>query len=99
MKMDGLRIVVTGASGHIGNVVCRELKVKGAVVRAIYRSDLRALADLDVEKVQGDVINKRLFIFILKVNLRDNSVYIPSFTTSVFVCHHYFAITVLVITL
>lgn len=58
MNVLGLRIAVTGASGHIGNVVCRELKEKGAAVRGMFRSDQRALADLDMEKIQGDVLDK-----------------------------------------
>jgi dihydroflavonol-4-reductase len=66
MDVFGLRIAVTGASGHIGNVVCRELQKKGAVVRAIYRSDERALVDLDIEKVLGDVSDKTHLTELMK---------------------------------
>lgn len=50
-------IAVTGASGHIGNVVCRTLLEQGYAVRALYHSDDRSLRDVDVELVQGDVLN------------------------------------------
>jgi len=66
MNLDGLHIAVTGASGHIGNVVCRALVHQEAKVRAIYRSDQRALEDLRIEKVQGDVLDKSLLIDVLK---------------------------------
>lgn len=50
-------VAVTGASGHIGNVVCRTLLEQGYTVRALYHSDDRSLQDLDVERIQGDVLN------------------------------------------
>jgi dihydroflavonol-4-reductase len=50
-------IVVTGATGHIGNVLLRELIAHGQVVRALVlpNDDLRPLTSLDVEIVYGDV--------------------------------------------
>ena len=48
-------VAVTGASGHIGNVVCRVLLASGYRVQAQYRSDFRALQALDLEPIQGDV--------------------------------------------
>jgi dihydroflavonol-4-reductase len=51
----GETVAVTGASGHIGNVVCRTLLAQGYHVRAQYRSDRRALEGLSLETVQGDV--------------------------------------------
>ena len=49
--------VVTGATGHIGNVLVRELLAEDAVVRAIILpdDDKRSLAGLDIETVYGDV--------------------------------------------
>lgn len=49
-------VAVTGASGHIGNVVCRKLLEKGYRVRALYHSDSHSLAGLAVERVQGSVL-------------------------------------------
>jgi len=52
-------IVVTGATGHIGNVLIREHNKRGQSVRAIVlpNDDCRPLADLDVEIVHGDITN------------------------------------------
>ena len=50
-------IVVTGATGHIGNVLLRELIARGQVVRALVLpdDDLHPLTSLDVEIVYGDI--------------------------------------------
>jgi dihydroflavonol-4-reductase len=49
--------VVTGATGHVGNVLVRELLDRGAPVRAMVLpgEDSRSLANLDVECMAGDV--------------------------------------------
>jgi len=50
-------IVVTGATGHIGNVLTRQLTAQGQAVRALVMpgDDLRPLSGLDAEVVYGDV--------------------------------------------
>jgi len=50
-------IVVTGATGHIGNVLVRELIALGHTVRALLlpNDDTRPLAGLNTEIVYGDV--------------------------------------------
>jgi dihydroflavonol-4-reductase len=50
-------IVVTGATGHIGNVLTRELITRGQTVRALAlpNDDCRPLTGLEVEIVRGDV--------------------------------------------
>jgi dihydroflavonol-4-reductase len=50
-------VFVTGASGFIGGHVARALVERGDRVRALVRasSDLRGIADLDVERVTGDL--------------------------------------------
>ncbi len=52
-------ILVTGATGHIGNVLIRKLIEKGEKVRAlIWRGeDTTPIRDLDVERVEGDVLD------------------------------------------
>lgn len=50
-------VIVTGATGHIGNVLVRELLAKGIDVRALVLSDddKWPLASSDVEIIYGDV--------------------------------------------
>jgi len=50
--------LVTGATGHIGNVLVRQLLERGERVRALVRGGRRPLAleGLDVELVTGDVL-------------------------------------------
>jgi dihydroflavonol-4-reductase len=50
-------VVVTGATGHIGNVLTRQLTVQGQAVRVLVMpdDDLRPLTGLDVEIIYGDV--------------------------------------------
>ena len=54
-------IVVTGATGHIGNVLVRELATRGQTVRALVLpdDDLRPLLGLNTEIVHGDVTDLR----------------------------------------
>jgi dihydroflavonol-4-reductase len=52
-------ILVTGATGHIGNVLVRKLVEKGEKVRAlVWRGeDTTPIRGLDVEPVEGDVLD------------------------------------------
>jgi dihydroflavonol-4-reductase len=52
-------ILVTGATGHIGNVLVRELLGRNERVRVLVRPDKTpfALAGLDVEMVPGDILD------------------------------------------
>ena len=49
---------VTGASGHLGANLVRSLLAKKWRVRALVHHDKRALEGLDIEYVQGDVLDK-----------------------------------------
>ena len=52
-------VIVTGATGHIGNVLVRELLKQGEQVRVLIRpgSTELPLDGLNVEKVYGDIRN------------------------------------------
>lgn len=52
-------VTVTGASGHIGANLVRALLEHGHQVRATVYRDARALEDLDVERVEADVLDVR----------------------------------------
>jgi len=52
-------ILVTGATGHIGNVLIRQLLQKGEKVRALIwkGEDTTPIHDLQVERIEGDVLD------------------------------------------
>lgn len=52
------KVVVTGASGHIGANLVRELLARGYHVAALVRESSRALEGLDVEHHDGDVLDQ-----------------------------------------
>jgi len=52
-----MRVVVTGASGHVGANLMRALLERGDNVRALVYERAAALEGLDVERVRGDVLD------------------------------------------
>jgi dihydroflavonol-4-reductase len=48
-------VVVTGAAGHVGGNLVRALLARGRSVRALVHHDRRALENLDLEVIQGDI--------------------------------------------
>ena len=50
-----MRVVVTGASGHVGCNLVRTLVARGDQVKVVVRSRTTALEGVDVERVPGDV--------------------------------------------
>jgi len=51
------KVVVTGATGHIGANLVRELLARGYRVAALIRKSSQALAGLDIERHDGDVLD------------------------------------------
>ncbi|MCG3165821.1 MAG: GDP-L-fucose synthase [Bacteroidia bacterium] len=60
------KIAVTGASGHLGNTVCRMLLEQGFSVNALYNSDNAALKNLNVKLFQGSVLDTEAITGLLK---------------------------------
>ncbi len=50
-----MKTTVTGASGHIGSALVRELLARGHCVRVLVRRDSRGLEGLPVERAEGDL--------------------------------------------
>jgi len=53
-----MKIAVTGASGHIGNNLCRMLVDAGHHVKALIHRNIDGLKDMPVEQVRGDVTSE-----------------------------------------
>jgi len=53
----GKKVAVTGASGHIGANLVRELLGRGYEVVALVRNSHLALDGLDIERVHGDILD------------------------------------------
>jgi len=54
-----MNISITGASGHIGNNLCRELIQRGHRVKVLAHNFDISLTGLDIEKVKGDILDKK----------------------------------------
>lgn len=52
-----IKVAVTGASGHIGNCLVRELIKKGAKVKALVHNFENDLAEMDVEIIRGNLLD------------------------------------------
>jgi dihydroflavonol-4-reductase len=52
-----MTVAITGASGQIGNNICRALLERGFKVRALLHIHSNALEGLDVEKIRGNVLD------------------------------------------
>jgi dihydroflavonol-4-reductase len=51
-----MEIAVTGASGHVGNVLCRQLVEQGHKVKALIHRDENDLLTMGVEMIRGDIL-------------------------------------------
>ncbi len=52
-----MKIAVTGASGHIGVNLCRELVNRGHSLKALVHKNTKSLKDIPLEPIQGDLID------------------------------------------
>ena len=60
------KVAVTGASGHIGANLVRELVGRGYEVVTLIRQTSLALEGLDVARVDGDVLDQRSLCMAFK---------------------------------
>ena len=52
-----MKVAITGASGHIGNCLVRELKKQGALIKVLVPDSGNGLDELDVELVHGNLLD------------------------------------------
>jgi dihydroflavonol-4-reductase len=57
-----MKVAVTGASGHIGNCLVRELKKQGAEVKVLVHNFRNDLDKLNVELIQGNLLEPESLI-------------------------------------
>jgi len=53
-----MKVAITGASGHVGACLCRELIKRGTEVKVLLHNDDRGIKGLDMEIVKGDMFDK-----------------------------------------
>ncbi len=53
-----MKVVITGANGLVGANLSRELLKLGHQVKALYYNDKKALQNLDIETVRGNILDK-----------------------------------------
>ena len=61
-----MNIAVTGANGHVGVNLCRSLSNSGYKVRALAHKHKNGLHGLDIELVQGDMLDKSSLYDLVK---------------------------------
>ncbi len=55
-----MRIVVTGASGHVGNTLCRELVSGGHKVKVLMLENPDDMDFSDVKIIHGNILDKKI---------------------------------------
>ena len=53
-----MKIAVTGANGHVGSNLCKALLKQGYQIRALAHKNTKAINDLPIELIQGDILDK-----------------------------------------
>ena len=53
-----MKVAVTGASGHIGNTLCKELLMQGYEVKALLLENEEDLKQPEIEIIRGNILDK-----------------------------------------
>lgn len=61
-----MTIGITGASGHIGNLLCRKLIASGHTIKALYNKDSSSLQGLDLQHVQGNILDREAVMLLVE---------------------------------
>jgi dihydroflavonol-4-reductase len=61
-----MKIAVTGANGHVGSNLCKALLQKGYQVRVLTHTHTKAIQNLPIEFVHGDILDKKSSRFLLQ---------------------------------
>jgi len=61
-----MKVAITGASGHIGNCLVRELKKQGAGIKVLVHNFRSDLDELDVELIRGNLLEPESLIPLCK---------------------------------
>ncbi|NQV01422.1 MAG: NAD-dependent epimerase/dehydratase family protein, partial [Bacteroidia bacterium] len=61
-----MKIAVTGANGHVGSNLCKALLAKGYQVRALVHKHKKAIQDLPIELIHGDLLNRESIRLLLE---------------------------------
>ena len=57
-----MKVAVTGASGHIGNTLCKELLDQGYEIKALLLEDENDLKQPEIEIIRGNLLNKESLV-------------------------------------
>jgi len=61
-----MTVLVTGAAGHVGANLVRELIKENRSVRALIRNDCRGVEGLEIETLRGDILDYQSLLQAVK---------------------------------
>ncbi len=61
-----MKIAITGAGGHVGNALCRELTNQGARLRILLLENEEKPTDVDAEVIVGNILDKDALATLIK---------------------------------
>jgi dihydroflavonol-4-reductase len=61
-----MKVAVTGASGHVGNAICKQLINDGITIKALLHTDEDDLIKPEIEVVKGNILDKNSLLTLCK---------------------------------